>query len=200
MSRPPRVARLLVIALALGALPLKSGACGGRTACFTVTAAELGGGQACPGVGEASTRLLNTMCPGSVESVDGPGSLDGDLCCYPVTYGPLPGDSICGVTFPTTSGDFPTGTSASSASSGTAIGFDGGPTGPCVSCNAALNGAPFGQVCDPTPLSKLRVCACAANCTDACDPTLCAGNAPDNGCLACVQASCASELAACRAE
>jgi hypothetical protein len=86
-------------------------------------------------------------------------------------------------------------------STSTSSGFGGGTTS-CVACAAALQGAPFGQVCQGTAaddLSALRTCACATNCTTECDPTVCnAGNAPDNVCLGCLQTACGPELMACQ--
>jgi hypothetical protein len=198
MSRPPRFARFLVIALFLGLFPLKTGGCdGGRTACFTVS------GKTCPSEDSLnqsiSMSIANTMCSGEISSVDGPGTLDGDLCCYPVSYagnGAFP----CSLGISTTTvgtGGFGTTTFPSSSS-----GFAGGTTtsSNCVSCNAALQGAPFSQVCNPTPLDNLRICACASTCTTECDPTLCEGNAPDTGCLSCLQANCSSQLTTCKAQ
>ena len=67
-----------------------------------------------------------------------------------------------------------------------------------MTCNDALNGAPFNQVCNPTILTNLRACACASNCTSACDPTLCMANSPDTGCLSCLEAQCAPQLMTCQ--
>src|SRR6185312_15692822 len=96
-------------------------------------------------------------------------------------------------------GPIGTGGFSSSGFAGGPSGFAGSPSTSCVSCNAALEGAPFNKVCQPAILTTLRQCACASACTSACDPTLCFGNAPDDGCLACMQQSCATDLQACQA-
>jgi hypothetical protein len=200
MSRPPRLARYLVIGLAAALLRL--GGCSGRTACFTVTASDLGPDQTCPDVAVATTRLVNNTCGGSIESIDGAGSLDGDLCCYPVTYfgsNSDDGDIDCeispGGSFGGSSGI------ASSASSGIS-GFGGSTTTSCATCNQALGGAPFDQACNPAVLSAVTTCGCSTACASACQATLCtgSGNAPDNGCLSCLQASCLSQLQSCQAQ
>jgi hypothetical protein len=202
--RPPNLARILVVGFTLALVPFKAGGCdGGRTACFTVT------GQTCPSQDALNSSIAsspaNLACSGEISSVDGPGTLDGDLCCYPVTY--VSGNGVpCDLVITTSegTGGFTTGFSSSTgtfggSSSGT-FGSSSGLPPNCVSCNAALQGAPFDQACDPTPLANLRVCACANKCTEACDPTLCTstGNAPDNVCRSCLQANCASELMACQ--
>jgi len=195
MHLTSRPSGILVAIFAL-ALPFKAGGCG-RTACFTVTAAQLDHG-ACPSQDVASGRLVNAGCNGNIVSVDGAGALDGNLCCYPVTEqdpgfnGPTPPCGFGG-DVPATTGTFP-GTTGMGGFGGTG----GTTTTPCVSCAMALQGAPFGQVCNPTDLSDLRVCACASKCTSACDPTVCFGNAPDNVCLTCMETACASQLAVCK--
>jgi hypothetical protein len=213
MRLTTRPSEIVVMVVAL-ALPFKAGGCAGRTACITVTASDLQGDGTCPDPATASMRLVNAPCEGSISSVDGPGALDDGLCCYPVTYlsggGAVPCDLGPGFGGSTTGvGPLP----GSSVSSG---GPGGGPTTStgtpgCVTCNEALNGAPFDQVCnDPalvdagtnpaTLLANLRVCACATACTTACDPTLCMGNAPDNTCTACLDGvvACAMELMTCQ--
>jgi hypothetical protein len=196
MSRPPRLARFVVIALFLGLFPLKTGGCdGGRTACFTVT------GKTCPSPEALNMSIsmspANTMCAGDISSVDGPGTLDNDLCCYPVSYISGNDGFPCNLGFIGTTTIGTGGTTTFGGSSG----FAGGvttTTSNCVTCNQALNGAPFSQVCNPTPLDNLRICACASTCTTECDPTLCEGNPPDTGCLSCLQANCSSQLTTCK--
>jgi hypothetical protein len=197
MPHPPRLARLLVVALAVAVAPLKAVGCGGRTACFTISA-----GQACPTQDALNMSIANSptvICTGAISHVDGPGSPDGDLCCYPVTYSGNNNDFT--VPCDLGPGGF-TGTAGfSTGSSSSGFGAAGGGSSTstfCVSCNAALNGAPFSEVCDPSALTTLRQCACASACTSACDPTLCFGNSPDDGCLACMQQSCSADLAACQ--
>jgi hypothetical protein len=198
MPRPPRLARFLVIALAVAIPALDAASCGGRTACFTNDP-----GQPCPtpeSINNSITGSPTGMCTDSIASVDGPGTLDGNLCCYPVTYVSSSVGVPCNLGSGTIFNGMGGGISSSSSSSGFGMGGfgTGGGTTSCVSCNQALNGAPFGEVCDQSTLNTLRQCACASACTSACDPTLCFGNAPDNGCLSCMQQSCSSDLMACQ--
>lgn len=196
-----RHAQALVMVFAL-ALPFKAGGCGGRTACFTVTSANLGSDGSCPGIDVASMRLVNAPCSGMVGSVDGPGALDANLCCYPVTYIDSSVGVPCNLGPGTTTGfgsstGFFGGPGGGTTTTGGFGGFGGGPAN-CVRCNDALNGAPFNLVCTPQILANLRACACASKCTSACDPTLCATNAPDDGCLSCLDVQCGAELTACQ--
>jgi hypothetical protein len=208
-TRPSEIV-LMVVALAL---PFKAGGCAGRTACITVTASDLQSDGTCPDQATASTRLVNAPCEGSISSVDGPGALDGDLCCYPVTYvsggAAVPCEIDPGFGGGISTGDgVPIGSSSSGGFGGGTVVTTSTGTPGCVSCNEALNGAPFGQACTgpvtdagaspATLLANLRVCACATACTTACDPTLCLGNAPDNACTTCLDAACAKELMACQ--
>jgi hypothetical protein len=193
MHRPPHLARLLVIALAVAIPLLDVASCGGRTACFTNDP-----GRPCPSpdtINMAINNGVTGVCDGSIASVDGPGTLDNNLCCYPVTYVGSSQGVPCNLgsgIFNGMGGSFG-GTSSSSSGFGT-----GASTTACVSCNAALHGAPFSEVCNQSTLTTLRQCACASACTSACDPTLCFGNAPDDGCLSCMQQSCSADLLACQ--
>jgi hypothetical protein len=73
-----------LVVVALLALPWKVASCG-RTACITVTSAELAkNGGACPTPVSAMMRFSNVECGGGVSSVDSQGELDGTLCCYAV--------------------------------------------------------------------------------------------------------------------
>ena len=213
MRLTTRPSEILVMVVAL-VLPFKAGGCAGRTACIVVTASDLQNNGTCPDQATASTRLVNAPCAGSITSVDGSGALDGDLCCYPVTYASGGGDPVPCEEDPGFGGGTAVGPPIGSSSSG---GFGGGTftttttgtgTPGCVTCNEALNGAPFDQACNPMVdggppnpsmlLTSLRVCACASACTTACDPTLCLGNAPDNACTTCLEGACAAALMACQ--
>jgi hypothetical protein len=192
-----RGAELLVALFAL-ALPLKAAGCG-RTACFTVTSSQLVQG-ACPGVNIAERRLEGTDCATQerIATVDGPGTLDNDLCCYPVTFadsnsGPMP----CG------GGGSSTVTTVGFA---VGVGASGTASGPsCLSCNVFLAGM-SGPLCSsgPTPAIDAEIalqdCACAAaSCQADCAATLCGvGNAPDDACRACLLQACAMEVTACK--
>lgn len=187
-----RLPRLLLAACAL-ALPFKAAGCGGRTACITLTQAQVAAGT-CPTQIEATSRIVS--CGSAVQSVDGPGALDGTLCCYPVTEA-NPNDEFIDCGFGGgTSFDSVTGISVSSGGPG------GSPSTICNACNTALQGAPFNTVCSGTTggdaLQALRACGCATNCTGECDPTLCFGNPPDDACLACLNDACAEQLMTCQ--
>jgi hypothetical protein len=182
-------------------LPLKSGGCG-RTACITLTQAQLANTAGmCPDAMTAQSRLVDTVdCSGPVASVDGPGDLsDGNLCCYPVTLTDSNASEDCGSGV---GGGFSGEVSVSSSVSG--IGGFGGAGGGlpsmCATCPEALTGAPFNDVCSAEQplLSALQICACNGTCMSLCDPTLCVGNQPDNGCLSCLQTSCNAQLMACQ--
>jgi hypothetical protein len=192
----------LVLAVVALALPFKATGCG-RTACFTVTSAQLVNG-ACPDVMVAEGRLQGTPCTpqDQITSVDGPGTLDNGLCCYPVTFGgsnanALPCAGVGG------------SNSAVAVTAGmVGVGASGTTTGPsCVSCSDFLAGT-SGPLCNTnapllTALSTevdLRNCACtAASCETDCAPTLCGvGNAPDDACRACLLQACATEVDACK--
>jgi hypothetical protein len=173
----------LVVTLFAAALPLKVGGCG-RTACITVTPSQLQGG-ACPAPAAAQPRFASENCQGL--TVLGNGVLDDELCCYPV--------EAQNSGFNCFEGD------GSIASAGVAVGA-GGAGGAMfeVTCNDALNGAPFTKVTGSSAadLMSLEMCACQGACLMTCDPTLCIGNAPDNGCLSCLLSHCPSQLQACQ--
>jgi hypothetical protein len=198
-----RLSEILVVFVAL-ALPFKAGGCG-RTACITVSASQLQSGM-CPSADKAMSRFDSAACDGlapPVASVDGPGAIDGDLCCYPVTESSDNaefGSPACGVGgSPSTNVSVGVGVSTSV---GVGVGVGGNTTASgCVSCKTALQGAPFSQVCQgpaSDALQALRACACASNCTAQCDATLCFGNLPDNACQTCVNSACSSELMTCQ--
>ncbi len=89
---PPRVG---LIALVVSLPFVGSGGCGSRTACFEYSQPEyFVNGNSCPAQSGALSNFSNASCPGPVVSVDGPGTFDGELCCYPVTYDSITPD--CG--------------------------------------------------------------------------------------------------------
>ena len=92
MRAKPRLTDAVLIALGLLALPAKTTGCG-HTACITVTAKQIAeSGGMCPSANAAFARFMDPNCPDTdITAVDGPGELDGELCCYPVeqkTSGP----------------------------------------------------------------------------------------------------------------
>ena len=176
----------ILVALATLALPLAAGDCG-RTACITVTQADLENG-ACPAPAAARARFSSPACPGPVTAVDGPGVRDGSLCCYPVEIDDADAQP-CGTG---NGGAPPVGSSSVSGTGGLPAG--------CVTCGDALRGAPFTKTCgnEQTLLQDLEACGCSGACLTSCDPSLCIGNAPDTGCLDCLLASCGPELQSCQ--
>jgi len=79
--------RVVLVALVAPAPFVAGGACGDRTACFTYTPAEYAlHHESCPAREDALPNFSDPSCPGPVVSVDGAGTFDGQLCCYPVTY------------------------------------------------------------------------------------------------------------------
>jgi hypothetical protein len=64
-----------------------SGACGSSTACFRYSNdLFVVNGDRCPAQADALPNFSDPNCPGPVVAVNGPGTYDGELCCYPVTY------------------------------------------------------------------------------------------------------------------
>jgi hypothetical protein len=185
----------IVLAVAALALPLKAGGCGTSTACITVTSAQLLNGT-CPSAQVAQNRFSDPDCPGSIVSVDSDGTLDDNLCCYSVTSESGNSEIDCGSTGDGIGGD--TSFESSSTGFGGGDGTGGGQTFGNT-CQDALNGAPVSSL---SPASKmvlmsLQTCACNGTCMTSCDPTLCLSNAPDTGCLSCLQTSCSAQLTAC---
>jgi hypothetical protein len=187
----------LVVAVFALALPFKAGGCG-QTACITVTPSQLKSG-ACPGLAAAQARF--PPCTGP--TVEGPGILDDDLCCYPVAH--LDNSTACvdngagGAAGFGMGGDTSCGGFCGVGGSGGSGGF-GGAVG-ASTCDDALQGqTPFTQVTGSSlsHLMSLEQCGCAGSCLMVCDPTLCVGNAPDNGCLICLLSNCSTQLMACK--
>src|SRR6185437_7521822 len=75
----------VLLVAAIAALPIKTTGCG-HTACITVTADQVAqSGGTCPSAGVALSRFMDSSCPNTdITAIDGPGTLDGELCCYPV--------------------------------------------------------------------------------------------------------------------
>src|SRR5262245_34149822 len=74
--------RMIVWMGAVTAMPLAGSSCG-RSACLLVSPAEMQkNGGTCPTMNQA-LHMFNDGC-GKISSVEGPGVVDGQLCCYPV--------------------------------------------------------------------------------------------------------------------
>lgn len=95
--------------------------------------------------------------------------------------------------------------SSSSASSGTAgAGGGGGDGGGCLTCGAwrADADASSVDICQPSlPLyDALADCTCLTGCSAECFSTTCSGFPTPPACASCIEASCATEVAACEAD
>ncbi len=170
--------------------------CGSRTACFAFTQGEYAqNGDACPSPSEALMSFTDPTCPGPVVSVDGPGSFDGELCCYPVTEDGITPDcgnngGTGGATSSGTGPLPPTGGDTSTSSGGFCL-----PTCAMVLANG-------GQACGGTSQSDLfALLSCTdASCAMECPSFLAGGiEGADSTCTPCLDASCSTQLAACQA-
>lgn len=159
--------------MAVALLPMKTGGCGGKTACIIVS------NGTCPSAQAVLSRFADPCFGGNIQSVDGEASLDGDLCCYPVTEGDNFGDGFCEGGFGGVAGS-------------------GGAT-MCISCSE--------QVVAPQPIfllcpgadvlwNNLTTCACDI-CADACGSSICVSNPISDACQTCMFQSCPAELDAC---
>jgi hypothetical protein len=193
--RSPAVAATLAIA----GLPFAAGAgCAGRSACFTYTQGEYTlNGNSCPSVSDALASFSDPKCPGPVSAVDGPGSFDGQICCYPVTYDDVVPD--CG----------------NSGLSGQGGGFTAPPPPPMVGVGGSVGGGSTGScqpLCNEFLLTGLTVCgggiaamelqalvSCAmATCAPNCGLFIGGCQALDSTCEGCLQITCSTELSACQ--
>jgi hypothetical protein len=207
--------RMALAAMVLSVPFAGSGGCGSSTACFQFTRQEFAVHMSCPSQTDAMANFTDPSCPGPVVSVDGPGSFDGQLCCYPVTYddiNPDCGNSNSGGS----TGSGPTGTfpgvavgvgagpaSSSSSSTGTGTSCEatcasalatGGSVAPC-----SFNGAAVSAWND-----LLGTCACGGFTGDAgalgCESdciSFCQALGIDPGCMSCLQLNCAPQLNDC---
>jgi hypothetical protein len=195
-------------ALAL-CLPFLQSGCG-STACIQLNAGDHG---KCPSASAAFPRFSDPMCPGTITSVDGEGSLDGELCCYPVSQDsstPFPGG--CGVDIGGFSGTGNGGGFSTTASGFGTGGFGGtggaGGGGPCGTCWEVLNGQfpnDPSQLCpaSQTAVSDLTTCACntGESCDTTCSDNLCAGTQPTGSCFSCISSdtACMAAFQECQA-
>jgi hypothetical protein len=176
--------RVALAALAIACLPLGAGgACTGRTACFTYTQGEYAAnGNQCPAAKDALPNFTDPKCPGPVVSVDGPGTFDGQICCYPVTYEDITAD--CGNSGMSQGGSFtspPITPSTACAKQCAVILTNGMP--PCNSMVAAL-------------LNPLRSCA-TMQCSLLCADFINTGKPVDQTCNTCLIQNCPAQLMNC---
>lgn len=183
-----RLARALFWA-AIAALPVSSAGCQ-STACFVWSAAE----GPCPSRVAAASFFGVDSCGSEVQSVDGDGHFDGQLCCYSVTElssdperfdGCLEEEQFSGA------GGF--GGSFGSAGGG---GF-------CITCSEALDGGDPLDLCSFSIsfFDNLTKCMCMGACSVSCGDDFCQGFAPSRDCSICIQDSspngCGFELDDC---
>ena len=176
---------------AFALLPLKSG-CGGKTACIKAKQTS-GGGLACPSAAEAGAFFVSACSASPVQSVDGEPTLDGQLCCYPVTE--VPDDF--GPGFAVGEGDC--FEDLGGFGSGGVTGAGG--VGPCAACaehlaDAVPPGSAFCTSDSAALFDSLLACACD-QCGPDCASTACAGISPDSTCAGCMQMSCQADFDAC---
>jgi hypothetical protein len=178
--------RVALAVVAIACLPLGAGgACTGRTACFTYTQGEYAAnGNQCPAAKDALPNFTDPKCPGPVVAVNGPGTFDGQICCYPVTYEDIVSDC----------GNNGTGGHGGSFTSPPLL----PPPGPgCTNqCNAALE-----QGTTPCNDTVAALFGMLISCADMMCPSQCAdflaGQALDQPCTQCLQADCAGALFQC---
>jgi hypothetical protein len=187
----PRLACLFVGATLL-ALPSALSGCG-QTACFVWTEQE----GVCPGASEALQFFNQEGCAGHVSSVEGPGSFDGQLCCYPVSYR----DTYQVCSEPGVGGDI-------GVSPGNPVGGVGGVGGtpPCTICEEGLvdPGTATQILCPDSfdAFDALFVCGCSGPCASACEGAWCFLEGPaSDACVECMKLAapdgCAAELDVC---
>jgi hypothetical protein len=214
LLRPRAVFIALVVSLPFAG----NGGCASRTACFQFSQPEFMVMNSCPAQSNALANFSDPNCPGPVVSVDGPGTFDGELCCYPVTYDSITPDCGSGNGGGSATGTFGTGFPGETTAVGT--GFMSTSSGPSCgpSCASALmNGvAPCGGSAQ-SAYTDLQTCAgCfgggfgggggagggGSSCTTTsdCFGNLCANIAIDGECSACLMTSCGTQLGACNAD
>jgi hypothetical protein len=199
----------MLVALA-AAMPFAAGGGCGRTACFAFSAeAYAKNGMACPAQADALPNFTDSQCPGPVVSVDGAGSFDGELCCYPVTEEDIQPNCGQGASQSTGVGFGASGVGGfgvSGVGGGSSFGVStasagGGPPPSCKSsCAEAITRG--GEPCATGlgPYQALQQCAgCNATATPCFAPcgSFCHEAALDPMCSACLAANCAAELTHC---
>jgi hypothetical protein len=166
----------------IACLPLTTGGgCTGRTACFQYTQGEYAAnGNQCPAPKDALPEFTDPKCPGPVVAVNGPGTFDGEICCYPVTYEDIVSD--CG---------------NNKGAGGQGGSFTSPPSGCSNSCNMSLQDGttPCNGMVAAT-LGELTNCAnlqCSVDCG-----TFTVGHPLDASCTMCLEVNCSSQLINCQ--
>jgi len=144
MQAKPRLLDAVLLVAAIAALPIKTAGCG-HTACITVTADMIAqNGGMCPSSDIALSRFMDRNCPNTdITAIDGPGTLDGELCCYPVEQNTGGPQVFCGGFG---EGGFTSGQGGSTTFVSTSSGFAGGETatGGCGGCGCGSGGCGVG--------------------------------------------------------
>jgi len=209
--RPASVLATIVLILPFAA---SGGGCGSSTACFTFSQGQFAvNGNRCPAQADALLNFRDPKCPGPVVAVNGPGTFDGELCCYPVTYEDI--TPACGAGMGgslSTTGSFPPPGPQGVTAVGTGVG--GSSTGCASTCDSAFFAA--GPPCSGPPLQAyeaLQVCAecggsgaggsgdagsddAGASCALVCQ-VFCANGAVGGACSTCLTSTCVTQLNAC---
>jgi hypothetical protein len=189
MALPWLRSRAALAVLGFACLPLTAGGgCAGRTACFTYTKGEYAAhGNQCPASKDALANFTDPKCPGPVVAVNGAGTFDGEICCYPVTYEDIvpdcgnEGTGGQGGSF--TSPPPPMSTPPACSSSCSVI-IQEGMMSPCTGMAETL-------------FAMLHDCA-NEQCSIDCAPFILNNQPVDAGCNMCLSVMCSTELTNCR--
>ncbi len=191
--------RALLAAMVLLLPVAASGACGSRTACFQYTQAEFNVNMSCPNPNSALAEFTDPNCPGPIISVDGAGTFDGQICCYPVTYGDI--TPACGTGGAPSTGTTGTTTFPGSSGTVTTTGLMCPPT--CAASVDSDDSAPCGSTNAFTAWQALQPCACGGldadsgtDCGFSCG-SFCQSLGMDPDCMSCLQNNCGSLLENC---
>lgn len=180
--RPKMTLAAMTAVISVGLLPIKAGGCGGKTACITFSEADFAKAGQCPSQADMD-EFFSTDCGFTVASVDGEGTRDGQLCCYPVTNFNDNGVGEC-------IGGF--------GGEGGFGGVGGGVGGGCVTCGDVIDipTSPALLCFDgDNAFSNLTICGCN-ECAE-CQLNLCKSTKPTVECAQCLRDTCPSEVNDC---
>jgi hypothetical protein len=191
--------KVTLFAAALVVPALANGACNSRTACLAYSQPEYAANNnSCLSQSDALATFTSPGCPGSIASVDGPGTFDGEICCYPVTYAPV--DQSCDQTDTGFGGSspFPPGTTTFDPTTTTEF---------CPpTCAEALQTGNFPCGAESSLEAYVNLLTCAGcmgtppdggvDCSSRCF-SLCAEGPVDLDCDSCLTNECASFLTTC---
>lgn len=169
--------------MALCLLPFKAGGCAGKTACISVSPADFAKTGQCPSAAQMTDFFFDDCFGGHVESVDGEGTYDGQLCCYPVTnFDENGGIAEC-------FGGF-----------GGGVGGAGGFGGGCATCAdfVATPGLSPNVLCNGFDQTFLDLQDCGCQVCPTCALNFCKNVGATTECLNCVESECVSAFSACQ--